>query len=56
MLQDAKLDTRVISRIYGLGGRDFYVEDAIEFLEAGLNSDSKSFDYKGNISGRYEHT
>lgn len=51
MLQDAKLDTRVISRIYGLGGRDFYVEDAIEFLEAGLNSDSKSFDYKGIYPG-----
>ena len=51
MLQDAKFDTRVISRIYGLGGRDFYVEDAIEFLEAGLNSDSKSFDYKGIYPG-----
>ena len=51
MLQDAKLDTRVISRIYGLGGRDFYVEDAIEFLEAGLDSHSKSFDYKGIYPG-----
>lgn len=51
MLQDAKLDTRVISRIYGLGGRDFYVEDTIEFLEAGLDSHSKSFDYKGIYPG-----
>lgn len=51
MLQDAQLKTRVISRIYGLGGRDFYVEDAIEFLEAGLDSQSKSFDYKGIYPG-----
>lgn len=51
MLQDAQLKTRVISRIYGLGGRDFYVEDAIEFFEAGLDSQSKSFDYKGIYPG-----
>lgn len=51
MLQDAQLNTRVISRIYGLGGRDFYVEDAIEFLEAGLDSQSKTFDYKGIYPG-----
>lgn len=51
MLQDAQLNTRVISRIYGLGGRDFYVEDAIKFLEAGLDSQSKTFDYKGIYPG-----
>ena len=32
-LQQKGLATRVISRIYGLGGRDFYEEDAIELFE-----------------------
>ncbi len=34
-LQSAGSTARVLSRIYGLGGRDFYVEDAVELLDGG---------------------
>ena len=30
--------TRVISRVYGLGGRDFYVEDAVELFEEAIKT------------------
>ena len=33
-LQQKGLATKVISRIYGLGGRDFYEEDAVELFES----------------------
>ena len=38
---------RVLSRIYGLGGKDFYVEDAVALLREGLSPDAKTFDYYG---------
>ena len=50
-LQGVEQKKRVISRVYGLGGRDFYVEDALAFLEDGLCSDSESFDYYGIYPG-----
>ena len=34
-LQSSGVTARVISRIYGLGGRDFYIEDAKAMLDAG---------------------
>ena len=48
--------TRVLSRIYGLGGRDFYIEDAIEMLEEALETArtgkvKASFDYHGANPG-----
>ena len=42
---------RVLSRIYGLGGKDFYVEDAVALLREGLSPDAKTFDYYGVTPG-----
>lgn len=43
---------RVLSRIYGLGGKDFYESDAIELFKEGQNNDVKSFDYIGVTKGK----
>ncbi len=50
--------TRCLTRIYGLGGRDFYVEDAEELLEQAVRARDegeadglKSFDYHGVTPG-----
>lgn len=55
MLCDNKSDIRVLSRIYGLSGRDFYVEEAIKLFNEGFhvleNKDVKSFDYIGHYKG-----
>ncbi len=50
-LQSGKLKTRVISRVYGLGGKDFYVEDAYNLMKGSLEPDVKNFDYYGIYSG-----
>ena len=51
-LQDAGMSQiHVISRVYGLGGRDFFVEDAVALLREGLNADAKVFDYYGVTPG-----
>ena len=51
-LQDADMsETHVITRVYGLGGRDFFVEDAVALLREGLNADAKIFDYYGVTPG-----
>lgn len=42
---------RVITRIYGLGGKDFFVEDAINLLREGLSKAPKEFDYYGVTKG-----
>jgi pyruvate ferredoxin oxidoreductase alpha subunit len=49
-------DTRVLNRIYGLGGRDFYVDDAIEMFEEALEAKKTGkvkvpFDYHGANPG-----
>ncbi len=50
-------DIRVLSRIYGLGGKDFYAEDAQMLFQEGENPKAKVFDYisvfKG-VGGREE--
>jgi pyruvate ferredoxin oxidoreductase alpha subunit len=51
--------TRVLSRIYGLGGRDFYLPDARHFFEQAIevihNGDGiKSFEYYGATPGKKE--
>lgn len=38
-------DIRVLTRIYGLGGRDFFVEDAETLLRMGLDPHAAEFDY-----------
>ena len=50
-LQQKGVTARVISRVYGLGGRDFYKEDAIELFEACYKKDAAEFDYIGVYPG-----
>ncbi len=49
---DPENKTTVLSRIYGLGGRDFYDVDAQAFFELAQNSsEAKIFDYYGTFKG-----
>lgn len=54
-LQELNLNTKVITRIYGLSGKDFYVKDAISILNEGLDAldgkEIKRFDYFGIYKG-----
>ncbi len=50
-LQQNGNTARVISRIYGLGGRDFYEKDAIDLFENCWEKDAKTFDYIGVYPG-----
>lgn len=50
-LQNHSHPIRVITRIYGLGGKDFFVEDAIHLLREGLLPSAKEFDYYGITTG-----
>jgi pyruvate ferredoxin oxidoreductase alpha subunit len=48
--------TKVISRIYGLGGKDFYAEDGHAFFELAIDALNKNavevpFDYYGHTAG-----
>lgn len=51
MLQERQAQIRVISRIYGLGGKDFYEEDARQLLLSGYAEQLKTFDYLGIYPG-----
>lgn len=51
-LQSRGCCAKILTRIYGLGGRDFYVKDALEMFEACLDSGSKTFDYMGIYPGQ----
>lgn len=53
-------DTMVISRIYGLGGKDFYAEDGHAFFELAIEAVKKGrvdvpFDYYGHTPGDPNH-
>ena len=52
---DFKTKGEVLTRIFGLGGRDFYVDDAIEMFEQGFKAvelgEIKRFDYYGHYCG-----
>lgn len=50
-LQKKGLATRVLSRIYGLGGQDFFVEDAVSLFRSCFEKEPKSFDYIGVYPG-----
>lgn len=59
-LKDKNSTAQVLSRVYGLSGRDFYVEDALAIFEEGFSlsnaNDSegkevKRFDYFGHYPG-----
>ncbi|MBQ4119707.1 MAG: pyruvate synthase [Clostridia bacterium] len=50
-LQQKGLTAKVISRIYGLGGRDFFERDAIELFNFCYDENSPNFDYFGTYPG-----
>ena len=50
-LQQFGVNTRVLSRIYGLGGKDFYEKDALELYDLCFNKNSDRFDYVGIYKG-----
>ncbi len=52
MLQEYQINCKVISRIYGLGGKDFYEEDAKKLFDLGFKNGVKSFDYMGIYPGK----
>ena len=61
-LQTAGLSLPVISRVYGLGGQDFGLEDAKSLLELGFTTNAPSFGYlsvpkkkSGGQEGPYFH-
>jgi pyruvate ferredoxin oxidoreductase alpha subunit len=51
--QEEGMMTKVVSRVYGLGGRDFYINEAEELFVSGLKDAKalKSFDYLGHFKG-----
>lgn len=55
-LQQKGLTPRVLSRIYGLGGRDFFEVDAIELFESCYDKDAPDFDYIGVYEGEEDFT
>ncbi len=50
-LQQKGLTPKVISRIYGLGGRDFFEEDALRLFELCYSENAADFDYFGTYPG-----
>ena len=54
-LQQYGVNARVLSRVYGLGGRDFYEEDAVKLLETCFDDGAPSFDYLGADPGQTDY-
>ncbi len=54
-LQQKGMGVRVISRVFGLGGRDFFEEDAIKLLEDCYLENAPKFDYVGVYEGDKEY-
>lgn len=54
-LQQHGVRARVLSRVYGLGGRDFYERDALELFMTCQNPAAPSFDYLGPYPGEGEY-
>ncbi len=48
---DSPCCPRVLSRVYGLGGKDFYLEDALALFHEAEKPDAKDFDYYGVTPG-----
>ncbi len=46
-MQKAGSGVRIKSLVYGLGGKDFFVEDAIKMFEWAQNPDTSDFEYYG---------
>lgn len=45
---------KIKSLVYGLGGMDFYVEDAVRMFEWAEDEDTPDFDYYGITPGKTE--
>ncbi len=54
-LLNSQTHIRVLSRIYGLGGKDFYEEDARNLLLLGFEDRAKAFDYTGIYPGSEDY-
>ena len=54
-LQQKGLTPKVYSRIYGLGGSDFFEDDAVELFESCYKSDVPDFDYIGIYPGQTDY-
>jgi pyruvate ferredoxin oxidoreductase alpha subunit len=52
---DPENRTRCLTRIYGIGGRDFYLEDAEALFRLGLEQGAPVFDYYGAEPGDPAH-
>ena len=55
-LQQHGVTARVLSRVYGLGGRDFYEEDAAGLLETCYDGDAVPFAYVGADPGQEDYS
>lgn len=51
-LQQYECKAKVLSRVYGLGGNDFFVEDAVKLFKEALDYNAKVFDYYGIVQGK----
>ncbi|MGN0133583.1 MAG: pyruvate synthase, partial [Anaerotignum sp.] len=51
MLQEKGSTAKVLTRIYGLGGKDFYEKDAEEMLLSCYDPEANRFDYLGKYPG-----
>ena len=59
-LQTHGITTKVINRIYGLGGKDFYADDAEHFFDLAVQASEDrdsvpAFDYFGQTTGKVEN-
>lgn len=54
-LQKHKINAKVLSRIYGLGGRDFYEKDAVDLFNICFENEVKDFDYIGIYAGEEDY-
>ncbi|WP_250277490.1 thiamine pyrophosphate-dependent enzyme [[Clostridium] colinum] len=58
-LQEKELNTKVITRIYGISGKDFYVEDGLKLFEEAFSciegTETKRFDYLGKYEGNLDN-
>ena len=50
-LQQKGLTPKVISRVYGLGGRDFFEQDALDLFALCYDENTADFDYFGTYPG-----
>ena len=46
-----KIHARILTRIYGLGGKDFFVDDIISIIKDALHPNSPAFAYHGVTEG-----